>query len=88
MTTRRAGGFTLIELVVSLSMMAVLTTGLASAILLMTHALPSGDSPVGRSARATDLLERMTRDRKSTRLNSSHTHQLVCRLLLEKKNEE
>jgi len=62
MTTRRAAGFTLIELVVSLSMMAVLTTGLASAILLMTRALPSGDSPVGRSARATDLLERMTRD--------------------------
>src|SRR3712207_7870620 len=36
------------------------------------------------TVRQVDLL----RDRKSTRLNSSHAQYLVCRLLLEKKKEE
>src|SRR3712207_7637104 len=31
--------------------------------------------------------KRKDRDRKSTRLNSSHANYLVCRLLLEKKNK-
>src|SRR5881275_3384745 len=36
----------------------------------------------------TDRGDGQCRDRKSTRLNSSHTEHLVCRLLLEKKKEE
>src|SRR2546430_12644655 len=33
-------------------------------------------------------IERIIEDRKSTRLNSSHSQNLVCRLLLEKKKKK
>src|SRR5689334_24521805 len=33
-----------------------------------------------------DAADHLARDRKSTRLNSSHSSNIVCRLLLEKKN--
>src|SRR3712207_6847380 len=45
---------------------------------------PGWDS--NRMARA--FAELMSRDRKSTRLNSSQRQYLVCRLLLEKKNNK
>src|SRR3712207_8831528 len=45
------------------------------------------DAPAGRRNRAAHgSRQRVRRDRKSTRLNSSHRQYLVCRLLLEKKN--
>src|SRR5205809_5371401 len=41
--------------------------------------------PIGRSGNPSPQRKR---DRKSTRLNSSHGYNLVCRLLLEKKNKK
>lgn len=38
-------GFTLVEVVLSLAIMSILMTGLASAILIASHALPDDDSP-------------------------------------------
>src|SRR3712207_7620905 len=44
--------------------------------------------PTPRSGRWAGVLRRISRDRKSTRLNSSHAKYLVCRLLLEKKKKK
>ncbi|MBU0617755.1 MAG: prepilin-type N-terminal cleavage/methylation domain-containing protein [Planctomycetes bacterium] len=52
-------GFTLVELVLSMAIMTILMTGLASAILIASHALPTDDSParaVVESAQVVDVL--------------------------------
>src|SRR3712207_7658196 len=41
-----------------------------------------------KSLKTCVLLDKPSRDRKSTRLNSSHANNLVCRLLLEKKKKD
>src|SRR3712207_9014273 len=47
----------------------------------------SGGAPVSRRILSSPRCRRATPDRKSTRLNSSHANNLVCRLLLEKKKK-
>jgi len=56
----RAGGFTLVEMVVSVTMMAVILFGLGSAMLIAGRALPQANSPVGGGIAAAQALERMT----------------------------
>src|SRR2546430_6007088 len=41
-----------------------------------------------RSRSSTEQARKRSSDRKSTRLNSSHSQNLVCRLLLEKKKKD
>jgi prepilin-type N-terminal cleavage/methylation domain-containing protein len=56
----RRGGFTLIELVVSLSVMTILMAGIASALMIASHALPDRDSPLAVAADAAEMVERIT----------------------------
>lgn len=59
-STRRA--LTLAELALSLSVMAMLMGGLASAMVLATRALPAGDDTLGDTARATRALDIIAQD--------------------------
>lgn len=57
---RRRRGFTLIELVVSLSVMTILMAGIASALVIASRALPDRDSPVSVAVDAAEIVERIT----------------------------
>jgi len=50
-------GFTLAELVLSLAIMSVLMTGLASAIIIASHALPKDDSPARAVVKAAEVAD-------------------------------
>ena len=43
-SSRGRSAFTLVELILSVTIMGILMTGLASAIVIVTYAVPSGDS--------------------------------------------
>ncbi len=58
----RSGGSTLIELLISLSIMTVLLGGLTSAILIATHALPTGNSPLALSIDAGHAVDQIAQD--------------------------
>ena len=64
MTPRRnsAGGFTLVELVASMAIMTILLGGIASAVVLATHALPDEDDPSERTAAAIAVVEQIAGD--------------------------
>ena len=57
--TPGAAGFTLIEMVVSLAVFAVLIGAMGSAIVLSTHAMPTRNSDAGRSLAASEVLQQM-----------------------------
>ena len=52
-------GFTLIEMVVSLAVFAVLIGAMGSAIILSTHAMPTRGSDAGRTLAASETLQQM-----------------------------
>ena len=58
--TSRRVGFTLIEMVVSLAVFAVLVGAMGSALVLSTHALPTRTSAAGRTVAASEVLQQMT----------------------------
>lgn len=51
--------FTLVELILSTAIMSILMAGLASAILIASHALPSRNTPTDALLKASDVAERM-----------------------------
>jgi len=55
-------GFTLVELVLSLAIMSILMTGLASAIIIASHALPSDDSPSHVVVKAAELADQIAEE--------------------------
>ncbi len=55
-------GFTLAELVISTGIMAILATGMVSAVLIATHALPDDEDLSERTAAAVEAVERISRD--------------------------
>ncbi len=56
--TRRSG-FTLIELVTSMTIGAILLSGMGSAILIASHALPERNTATGAILRASDVVEQI-----------------------------
>lgn len=58
----RRHGFTLIELVVSVSILSVLMGGLASAMVIATKAMDGGATGTARSVRASHVLARVSED--------------------------
>jgi prepilin-type N-terminal cleavage/methylation domain-containing protein len=57
-----SAGFTLLELVVSLTIMSILLGSMASAVILAGHAIPDGDDPIDRTALAVDAVDQIARD--------------------------
>jgi prepilin-type N-terminal cleavage/methylation domain-containing protein len=57
-----APGFTLVELVASIVIMAIIMTGLASAMVLATHAIPDNDDPLDAMVDAADLADEIAAD--------------------------
>lgn len=55
-------GFTLVELVVSISVLSIIMSALMSTILLASHALPTLDDPAIASAQVNDAFEAITAD--------------------------
>lgn len=53
----RGHGFTLVELIVSLTVMGILTVGLASAIMLASHAIPEPRSPLNATIDASVVVQ-------------------------------
>jgi len=58
-------GFTLVELVLALAIMSILMTGLASAIIIASHALPDGDSPGHAVVKAAEAADRIAEEIRS-----------------------
>jgi prepilin-type N-terminal cleavage/methylation domain-containing protein len=58
-TYRSCPAFTLIEMVVSLSVVSIVFTAMGSVMLLATKAIPSPDAPVSLMIDAADILEQM-----------------------------
>ena len=58
-------GFTLVELVLSLAIMSILMTGLASAIIIASHALPSDDSPSHVVVKASEVADQIAEELRS-----------------------
>ena len=58
----RRRGFTLAEMMVSLSIMAVMMSAMASAVLIATHALPDGNSALDASVEAADIVDDIVED--------------------------
>lgn len=58
----RSGGSTLIELLISLSIMTVLLGGLTSAVLIASHSLPTGNDPLTASVQAGQVVDQIARD--------------------------
>ncbi|MCZ6654253.1 MAG: prepilin-type N-terminal cleavage/methylation domain-containing protein [Planctomycetota bacterium] len=55
----RRNGFTLIELVTSMTIGAILLSGMGSAILIASHALPGRNTATGAILRASDVVEQI-----------------------------
>ncbi|MCO6438800.1 MAG: prepilin-type N-terminal cleavage/methylation domain-containing protein [Phycisphaerae bacterium] len=55
--SKRSSAFTLVEVITALAIMTILTTGLASALVLATRALPETDSPLRCQVRTADALD-------------------------------
>lgn len=55
----RRRGFTLVELVLSLTIMAILLGAMASAILIASHAVPNGQSPLATAAETADVVDQI-----------------------------
>lgn len=55
-------GLTMAEMVLTLAIMSILMTGLTSAILLSTHALPDEDSPVEAAMTGADAVDRIVEE--------------------------
>ena len=58
----RSAGFTLVELVVSMSILTILVGGMASAVLVASHALPDENDLSERKAAAAEAVERISHD--------------------------
>ena len=58
-------GFTLVEVVLSMAIMTILMTGLASAILIASHALPTDDSPARAVVESAQVVDVMAEDLRS-----------------------
>jgi prepilin-type N-terminal cleavage/methylation domain-containing protein len=58
----RPSAFTLVELVLSVAIMAILMTGMGSAILIATHALPEEGGRLETAAEAIDVVDRIAAD--------------------------
>jgi len=70
-------GFTLVELVVSLAIMSILLTGLASAILIASHALPSDADPVNTVVDAARVVDRLAEELAAALWIREHTARSV-----------
>lgn len=55
-------GFTLVELVAATAIMAILMTGMGSAIIIASTAIPDGNSPAEIATDSRNVLDRMTED--------------------------
>lgn len=71
---RRSGGFTLIEVATSLTIMSVLMLGLSSAIVIASHSIPDPTSMGVRDQQIIDVLNQLRndlRDCNTIKVNSS-----------------
>ncbi len=66
-------GFTLIEMVISVAIISILMTAIASAILLTSKAIPSQDSPGDAALKATKALARLNEELQSVRFFTEAT---------------
>jgi len=56
---RRRLGYTLVELVVSIAIMSILMAGIASAVLIASHAMPGGQTPLETAVEAIDVVDQI-----------------------------
>ena len=55
-------GFTLVELIAAMSVMAILMVGMGSTMIIATNAIPDGQSPVAIATESRNVLDRLTED--------------------------
>jgi len=73
LVTTRLRAFTLVELVASTAVAAILMTGLASALLLATRALPNEDCPAGQVLGGARILDEIVADLQAAQAVVEHT---------------
>lgn len=72
-----APGFTLIELVVSMTVMVILVLGMSSALVIASRAIPDAKSPAKRLVEATETLLQITDDLRCATTVTVHTATVV-----------
>lgn len=74
----RQGAFTLVELILSVTIMGILMTGLASAIVIVTYAVPSDESPAIMVVEATEVSDQIVEELRTAIWITEHSATAVA----------
>jgi prepilin-type N-terminal cleavage/methylation domain-containing protein len=80
-------GFTLVELIVATAIMGILMTGLASAVLIATHALPDDESPSRAASESATVADQLAEELASAVWIIEHTPTAVTFTVADRDND-